>query len=273
MPLSQQEADALRQVRDRLTATATALDGMLGAGPAAAAVDADRIAQLRSEHGEAGDYDRHYSTTRSALTALVVTVGLAASADRIKALTSAGAACAIDPFAQTLGITLAATLFPFALTILLFLLAVAVSLYFQRLTFACELIQREAEHRLAALAGIMVPADQDWTARRERFNAHAMPGGAFRADLAVISTHLSYRGDAMTSLLLLGIFTFLGLAVGFTFQPCSSWHMRYTILVAGGAAALGGLIAAILARRLSVVLLLLAFAGLVAGGVVAYQVQ
>jgi hypothetical protein len=50
--------------------------------------NAKKIDILQKVYAEASNYDRHYSITRSALTSLLVTVGLAASKDGFVSLSS-----------------------------------------------------------------------------------------------------------------------------------------------------------------------------------------
>ena len=171
-------------------------------------------------YGEVSNYDRHYSTVRATLTALVVTIGLSAAAEPIKAMfnaTGRPAACGLHFFPA-----LALQAQPYLPTLLLFALAVAVSMYFQRLTYSCAVLERELERHIIGLAGGVPPAQR-----------RALPGVqltwlGFRHDLAAVHAKVPWlHADAMTRLLLSGITGFLAFVLVVTLRGCGFWTAWY----------------------------------------------
>lgn len=203
----------LTAIRADLGAVAARLDAALGGAAPAALTTEQKVGLWATAYGEAGNYDRHYSATRSGLTILLVTVGLGAAwqaADRLKAI---GTACQLawwsvaGQAAMALGITL-----------LLFLLAVVINLHFQKYTVACEIIQQEIDRRLAAetnMAGVAARTDR---------RTQGIGGFAFRSDLKLVLGKLRpFYFDAMASILLIAIFAFFGLVVASLLKDCLTW--------------------------------------------------
>jgi hypothetical protein len=99
---------------------------------------------------------------------------------------------------------------------------VAVSLYFQRLTSACGLIEREIERRVIELAGGVAPP------RRRRLAGLDLTLLGFRHDLAAVHRVVPWlQVDAMTGLLLTGISGFAAFVVVANLQRCGFWTAWY----------------------------------------------
>jgi hypothetical protein len=215
MPLDDETRRRLLPVRDGLVNAAQALDALLTGAPEPLSRDA-RIELLGKTYTRASDYDRHYSTTRSALTGLVITIGLAAAADPIKAVL---ALTPTSPACVSLGTKahLLQAILPFAPTLLMFLLAVVVNVYFQRLTAACEIIESEVERRLGELAPDLYPAGSMRAGR-----VPGITGYAFRTDLRIAFAKTSvWHPEAMKLLLVLAILVFIAFVAGATWWRCT----------------------------------------------------
>ena len=94
--------------------------------------DIKRIDILQKVYSEVSNYDRHYSITRSGLTSLLVTVGLAASKDGFDHLPTMSDLnqCNIDGY-----LSISYELFSkFFVTMIFFFLAIILNLHFQRMT-------------------------------------------------------------------------------------------------------------------------------------------
>jgi hypothetical protein len=171
-------------------------------------------------YGEVSNYDRHYSTVRATLTALVVTIGLGAASDPVKTLFDQK----ITPPACNL-VTAAAIVAQaeaFLPTLLLFGLAIAVSMYFQRLTYACALLERDIERHVIELSGGTPPQ------RDRQLSGLRLTYFGFRHDLAVIYRRVAWlHADAMTRLLLSGITGFISFVAIATLHRCGFWTSWY----------------------------------------------
>ena len=85
---------------------------------------------------------------------------------------------------------------PFALTWLLFLLAILVSLNFQRLTYACRKLEEEIERRVASIAGLKPFQDQ-------AVEGASVDGFRFRSDFRAVAKKVRFwYFDEMSQLLL-----------------------------------------------------------------------
>jgi hypothetical protein len=201
MPLDPGERQALEAAAQQLDAARQQLAVVLAGPPPPVTAD-QTIDILQSTYGEISNYDRHYSTVRSALTTLVVGAGLVAAAEPLKVLS----ALSVCRDCQTLwchahriftGVTA-----PFALTWLLFALAVLVSLYFQRLTYACRKLEEEIERRIATAAHLAnYPVQQ--------VRGVDVQGFLFRTDLRSVVRRVSrVYFDEMSQLLVAAITVF-----------------------------------------------------------------
>jgi hypothetical protein len=199
---------------------------MTGAAPAGPTADR-QVDVLQKVYGEVSNYDRHYSTTRPALTALVVTVGLAASAEPIKALFDHSRqflVCSNPAFG-----TIVERVLPFGVTLLLFLLAVLVSLYFQRLTRSCQLIEEAIEREISRLMTGVVHGELD---RQLTTIIGRISYYQFRIDLGLVSRSLKWpHFDTMSRILLFGICTFISFVVDVVLYRCGSTHWYWGLLI------------------------------------------
>ena len=73
MPIDQVTANILTQTVQQLRVSCENITNLLADTPAEPVPDADqRIEILQKNYAEVSNYDRHYSTTRSALTTLLI---------------------------------------------------------------------------------------------------------------------------------------------------------------------------------------------------------
>lgn len=217
----------LEPILDRLNQAAKSLAQLLPGAPVAQPTRERQVDVLQKVYGEISNYDRHYSTTRSALTALTVTVGLAASAEPIKTLFDASkqpAVCSAPGFATTVQQAL-----PFAITLLLFLLAILVSLYFQRLTRSCQLLEEVVERKINELTTNTAGGQVD---RQLNPVISQITYYQFREDLSTVRRALKWpHFDTMSRLLLFGITIFISFVVVVVFYRCSSLHWYWGTLI------------------------------------------
>jgi hypothetical protein len=222
MPLDPAERAALQAAAQQLDAARQQLGTVLGGLPAAPAEQTIDILQMT--YGEISNYDRHYSTVRSALTTLVVGAGLVAAAEPIKALT-ASSVCkdCVTLWCHVHRIGAAVT-GPFGLTWLLFVLAVLVSQYFQRLTYACRVLEEEIERRIATAANLANDAPQ-------QVMGIDINGFQFRSDLkAVVSKVSPVYFDEMSRLLVTAILVFFGFLILYALRLCAPTFRAYLVV-------------------------------------------
>jgi len=220
MPLNPAQKLALVAIHERLGAARQALANLLGGVPEAAD-PAAKIDILQKCYGEISNYDRHYSTVRSALTTLVVGAGLVAAADPLKALACQQLSGNGQDPAFVLLVLVPLVLVPLvleklALTWLLFFLAVVVSLHFQRLTYACRKLEEEIERRIANAAGLATLGDEEVVGVK-------ISGFRFRDDLSrVVKKVRVIYFDEMSILLLMAILIFFAMVVGYALGKCDT---------------------------------------------------
>jgi hypothetical protein len=173
---------------------------------------------LQKVYAEASNYDRHYSITRSALTSLLVTVGLAASKDGFDHMPSMSTLAISCDFKGYLGLSyeLARTFF---VTLILFFLAILINLYFQRMTFSCRLI----EHKIEKLIQEMVAGVTAGTDRLRNHTAiSGISGYEFRDHLGRVYREIpSPHFDMMARLLLTGIALFFSYLFTIASKQCN----------------------------------------------------
>ncbi len=218
MPLDDETRRRLQPVQQGLASATSALDALLTAGTGDLSRER-KMELLGKTYTEASNYDRHYSTTRSALTGLVITIGLAAASDPIKTVLAI-AKPADSPYCLQLGVRalLVHGVMPFVPTLLMFALAIAVNLYFQKFTAACEKIETEIERKLAELA----PELQLAPAPR-RAGATNITGYLFRADLkAALAETSLWHPEAMKLLLVIAIGVFIAFVATLAWLKCVS---------------------------------------------------
>lgn len=150
MTLTPPETQALNSALQALQTASSQVEQVL----AGAVPPSDkRIDILQKNLAELSNYDRHYSTTRSALTTLLITVGLYAAGEPLKALWTPQVTCAWDGIGSATGYLL----YRFPITILLFFLAFPVNLFFRRQTQACGWVERVIAREVALIAGLPNP--------------------------------------------------------------------------------------------------------------------
>lgn len=114
--------------------------------------------ELLQVYGEAGQYDRHYSTVRATVCVFLLTAAVALSAyimqtsSRPAGQETSGHVAAAPPPDWISWVIV-------GLVLLLLILANVVNLYFQRCSFACRQLQRRAEELLADNPVPECPAD------------------------------------------------------------------------------------------------------------------
>jgi hypothetical protein len=235
----------LEPILSRLNLAGQDLAQLMAGAPAAAPTPDRQVDVLQKVYGEISNYDRHYSTTRSALTALVVTVGLAASAEPIKALfdTSKQPPVCLNPRFDAI----VQQALPFGITLLLFLLAVLVSLYFQRLTRSCQLLEEAIEREINRLTTGTVRGQPD---RQLAPIIGNISYYQFREDLGIVGHSLKWpHFDTMSRLLLFGIFVFISFIIDVVLYRCSALHWYFGILILIGPGVVIWLLASLLNRR------------------------
>jgi hypothetical protein len=214
--VTRQRLDAVRQL---LAQAADELGSVLAA-PAELSVER-RVDLLWKVFGEVSNYDRHYSTVRSALTILLVSVGLAVASDPLKAVFSY-AKPQDSPFCLQLGPAAFVIhgVLPFVPMLLIFALAIAINVYFQRLTASCEILEDEIERQIVTLSGGLGAAGLGAPEAPDP-KAAGVSGYRFRRDLKSIYRHTSgWHMDAMKLLLLIGVAIFVAFAVAAAVLPC-----------------------------------------------------
>jgi hypothetical protein len=149
MALTTLETQALNDALHALRSAGNQVEQVLG-GPVPPSDK--RIDILQKNFAELSNYDRHYSTTRSALTTLLITVGLYVAGEPLKELWASQTCSWGD-----IGSAASYLLYRFPITILLFFLAFPVNLYFRRQTRACGWVERVIAREIALIAGLPDP--------------------------------------------------------------------------------------------------------------------
>jgi hypothetical protein len=224
MPFDQPTTNALNNALQSLQTASNELTKLLGG--ATPAPD-KRIEILQKNFEQLSHYDRHYSTTRSALTTLLVTVGLVVAHDPLQALWVPQAVCvATDAWSVMTYIVR-----NFAVTLLLFFLAFPVNLYFRKLTLACNLIEHTISREIAEILGL--PDIPSASARIRRVPDPPVRGYYFSDDLRRVVTSLKWPWfDAMTNLLMFAEAEFLIILVLVLISHCGFWSNYYGFALA-----------------------------------------
>lgn len=226
MPIDQVTANILTQTVQQLRVSCENITNLLADTPAEPVPDADqRIEILQKNYAEVSNYDRHYSTTRSALTTLLVTVGLLLAHDPLGNLSSAAKCSITGGWAAFMNI-----LYYFPITLLLFLLTVPLNLHFRRLTYACAMLERAIEREVGRIAAL--PGFGTITLPRKLENLTPPVGYYFRLDLRRAHRALGWpRLDQMTLLLLPAVFEFIAISYFFEIRLCSFWNYYWNYLI------------------------------------------
>jgi hypothetical protein len=218
MPLDQQTTDALNRVFQGLDTASREVRHLLGGvNPAP---DDKRIEVLQKNFAELSNYDRHYSTTRSALTTLLVTVGLVIAQEPIRqSLANVASQTCIAPHGWFVVTYIARN---FAFTLLLFFLAFPVNLYFRKQTLACALIERTIAHEIGTIANL--PNVPNLPRRVLNINNPPVRGYYFPEDFRRVVRELRWPWfDEMTTLLLFAVLEFLVVVALLISWPCALW--------------------------------------------------
>jgi hypothetical protein len=224
MPIDQATANSLTEILRRFREGCQEIANLLPNAPAQPAPTADRrIEILQKNFAEVSNYDRHYSTTRSALTVLLVTVGLALAVEPLKSLWGRAPPCSASNGWDGLG----DVLYRFPITLLLFLLTVPVNFYFRRLTFTCAIIERAIEREIAECANLQVVPEMALPPRIG--NLRPPVGYYFRFDLYRVSRSVGWpRLDEMTMLLLFAVLEFIAILFYWEVSSCTFWRSYFT---------------------------------------------
>ena len=218
MPLDDETRARLNPIHQRLALASQELDLLLTA-PDAGLPAERRVDLLWNVFGEVSNYDRHYSTVRSALTILLVSVGLAVASEPLKALFAIVRA-QDNPFCLQHGASELVThgVLPFVPMLLIFALAIAINIHFQRLTASCEILEDEIERKIIELSpGLGEPGVQNP-------KAAGVSGYRFRRDLETIYRRTRRRHpEPMKILLIVGILVFILFVAAAAVLPCV-WH-------------------------------------------------
>jgi hypothetical protein len=145
----------------------------------------------------------------------VVGAGLVAAAEPYKALPALLQPCKSCQTLLCAAQHIGAALSTFAVTWLLFVLAILVSLYFQQFTFSCRKLEEEIEKRIADAAGWMAYQPQP-------VQGVNVTGYLFRNDLEKVykASRLWYF-DPMSTLLTFGIITFTYVVITSSLNQCN----------------------------------------------------
>lgn len=224
MPIDTPTATTLGQVLQTLRTASNELESLLGG--TAPAPD-KRIDILQKNSAELGNYDRHYSTTRSALTTLLVTVGLYVANAPVSALLSKTSCAATDILS-----VMAYLVRNFGVTILLFLLAFPVNLFFRRQTLACNRIQRVIAREIGMVAALpdVPPAPPDIQGLHPPIRGYYFTDDLYR----VLQSVKWPRFDWMTRLLLFAVLEFLVIVVVLISSGCNIWPAYVDFLLLAG---------------------------------------
>jgi hypothetical protein len=220
MPVDQATAQSLAQILGRLRAGCDDIAALLpNAATTPTQDDKQKIEILQKYYSEISNYDRHYSSTRSALTVLLVTVGLVLATEPLKAM---WARTSCIPSSAWAGI--ADLLNHFPITLLLFLLTFPVNLYFRRLTFACAILERAIEREIAVKSAIPVPGDMFIPNNIQ--NLAPPIGYYFRYDLGRVNRQIGWpRLDEMTLLLIFSVLEFIAILFYWEISACMFWRI------------------------------------------------
>lgn len=219
MPIDQQTADALTGILQRLR---TGCDEIANLLPnAAPQLGEARLAALQRNYAEVSNYDRHYSTTRSALTTLLVTIGLLIVVDPLKELTNLSTCDVIS-----VGAGFSNLFSRYSITFLLFFVAFPLNLYFRRMTTACGWLERAIEREMGRSS--VLPNTTNITLPTYLVNlqlADPPLGYYFRYDLYRVAKQIRWpRADPITMLLLFSVLSFASILFILKFANCAFWR-------------------------------------------------
>lgn len=243
MPLTNQEAQIAQTIHDRAAEIGTLTTQLLGPAAIAPPSTEEKIELLQKAYGEVSNYDRHYSSVRSALTALLVTVGLAASADAFRTTVQDSTvsthtvtsiilttACAIDNWDHVLE----RIILTFLVTFLLFFMAILINVYFQRLTRACDVMERQIDLAIDQLSGLnILPPVNPAPANPIPFSYNFRTGFRFAVKDCTL-----YHFDGMAWLLIISISMFVAFAISTRGVGCQGWTLGKTFYVFGQSSAI-----------------------------------
>jgi hypothetical protein len=224
MPFDQPTTNALNKALKSLETASNELAQLLdGTTPA----PDNRIEILQKNFEQLSHYDRHYSTTRSALTTLLVTVGLVVAHDPLQALWAPQTVCvATDAWSAMTYLVR-----NFAITLLLFFLAFPVNLHFRKLTLACNLIEHTISREIAEILGL--PDIPPASARIRRIPGPPVRGYYFSDDLRRVVASLKWPWfDAMTNLLMFAQAEFIIILLLILTSHCGFWSNYYSLALA-----------------------------------------
>lgn len=242
MPFDQPTTNALNNALQSLQTASSELTRLLGGTTPA---PDKRIEVLQKNFEQLSHYDRHYSTTRSALTTLLVTVGLVVAHDPLHDLWASTACFVTDALSVVTYIVS-----NFAVTLLLFFLAFPVNLHFRKLTLACNLIEHTISREIAEILGL--PDIPSPSARILRIPDPPVRGYYFSDDHRRVVASLKWPWfDAMTSLLMAAEAEFIIILVLALISHCALWSKYYLLALAvpPALAAVALTVAAWLAQR------------------------
>jgi hypothetical protein len=236
MPLDDETRKLFDDTLSKLNGICTNISNLLSQGGTVTETPLDgekQIDILQNVYGDVSNYDRHYSITRSTLTALLVTVGLAASKDgfdHLPTLQSLGLPCNTEGFVE-LSFALGRNFF---IPLILFFLAVVTNLHFQRMTFACRLIEHKIETLIQKLAKIKPAAEEGKDKFRDHKAISDISGFEFRHHLGTVYNKIpSPHFDLMARLLLTGISLFCCYVFVLASQECKRKLVWNAIILFG----------------------------------------
>ena len=220
MSFDQPTTNALNNALQSLQAASNELTRLLGG----ATPEPDkRIEILQKNFEQLSHYDRHYSTTRSALTTLLVTVGLVVAHDPLQNLWTLPACVVTDAWSVVSYIVR-----NFAVTLLLFFLAFPVNLHFRKQTLACNLIEHTISREIAEILGL--PDIPRASVQIGRIKDPPVRGYYFSDDHRRVVASLKWPWfDAMTNLLMFAEAEFLIILVLVLLSHCAFWS-NYILL-------------------------------------------
>ncbi len=226
MPIDQVTADVLTQTVQQLRVSCQNITNLLAHAPEEPVPSADEfIAILQKNFAEVSNYDRHYSTTRSALTTLLITVGLLLAHDPLANLSAAPKCSITSGWDAVTNIV-----YYFPITLLLFLLTIPLNLHFRRLTYACAMLERAIEREVGRIAAL--PGFDTITLPQRLQNLTPPVGYFFRLDLRRAYKAIGWpRLDQMTLLLLPAVFEFIVILYFFEIRLCDFWKYFWNYLI------------------------------------------
>lgn len=227
MPVDQESANTLTQALQQVRAACQRIESILPGNAAVANAAPDqRIEILQKNFAEVSNYDRHYSTTRSALTTLLITVGLLLAKDPLSAIAGRTSCTLARPLDGVIDI-----FYQFPITLLLFLLSIPLNLHFRRLTASCAALERSIEREIGHLAAI--PGANQVEVPHGLRNLAAPPiGYHFRLDLRRAYRAVGWpRVDTMTLLLVPAILEFIAICYCFEVIVCKFWSLYWNFLI------------------------------------------